>query len=205
MIYPRGYIMDKFERAALHTAWEALVLSKIDTLPVDLHKVMSTYGIDYALYSMFPEDMISEKFKKSDGFFHKYERLFKKPRTLIFLNDVDTCKVRRRFTIAHLLGHIILGHKNSENRYCINENDSTLHPLCIHANIFARELLMPTCILQALEVTKAKEIASLCDVTKILSEQAEQRIKLSYHHPNSLNELELEILLQFGRFIRQKK
>lgn len=69
MIYSRGYIMDKFERAALHTAWEALVLSKIDTLPVDLHKVMSTYGIDYTLYSMFPEDMISEKFKKAMVFF----------------------------------------------------------------------------------------------------------------------------------------
>ena len=181
--------MDKFERAALHTAWEALVLAKIDTLPVDLHKIMSTYGIDYTLYSTLPEKMISEKFKTSDGFFHKYERLFKKPRTLIFLNDVDTCKVKRRLTIAHLLGHIILGHSNGGNQYCISENDSTLHPLCIHANIFARELLMPTCVLQALEVTKAKEIESLCDVTTILSEQAEQRIKISYHQPSSFHDL----------------
>ena len=197
--------MDKFERAALHTAWEALVLAKIDTLPVDLHKIMSTYGFDYTLYSTLPENMISEKFKTSDGFFHKYERLFKKPRTLIFLNDIDTCKVKRRLTIAHLLGHIILGHSNGENQYCISENDSILHPLCIHANIFARELLMPTCVLQALEATKAKEIESLCDVTTILSEQAEKRIKLSYHQPSSLHELEIEILSQFGRFIRQKK
>lgn len=197
--------MDKFERAALHTAWEALILTKIDTLPVDLHKIMSTYGIDYTLYSTFPETMISEKFKTSDGFYHKYERLFKKPRTLIFLNDVDTCKVKRRLTIAHLLGHIILGHSSSANRCRISEKDSKLHPLCTHANVFARELLMPTCVLQALETTKAKEIEDLCDVTTILAEQAERRLNISCHQPSSLHELEIEILSQFGRFIRQKK
>ena len=197
--------MDKFEKAALHTAWEALILAKIDALPVDLHKIMSTYGIDYMLYSMFPENMISRKFKASDGFSLKCERLFKQPRTLIFLNDFDTCKVKRRFTIAHLLGHIILGHDNYANRYNISETDSTSHPLCTHANVFARELLMPTCVLQALDATKAKEIETLCDVTPVLSEQAEQRVKLTHHQPNSLHELEIEVLSLFGRFIRQKK
>jgi Zn-dependent peptidase ImmA (M78 family) len=68
---------------------------------------------------------------------------------------------RLRWTVAHELGHIILGHKNefpnrlTEAEYAIAE---------IEANLFAEELLMPTKILNSNLFPKNK-MQSLCNVS----------------------------------------
>lgn len=58
--------------------------------------------------------------------------------SIIFYNDKIENKGRIRWTIAHEIGHIVLGH----NKQCeINE---------VEANTFASQLLLPQCILKDL-------------------------------------------------------
>lgn len=62
---------------------------------------------------------------------------------LIVINGAES-EQRQRYTIAHELGHIILKHKRKKARF-FQKNcfDLTLQEK--YANIFASELLMPTC------------------------------------------------------------
>lgn len=72
--------------------------------------------------------------------------------------NIDEPICRQRFTIAHELGHIILGHKGISFRDSnLQYKDFILRMNEVTANSFAAELLMPEILLrQALETTMTK-------------------------------------------------
>ena len=70
-----------------------------------------------------------------------------------------------RFTLAHELGHVALKHKLNPAAHRNIEFDKKRTINEMQANIFARDVLMPACVLAKLNVSTANEISRLCDVS----------------------------------------
>ena len=90
------------------TAWDVLLKSQITELPVDLEKVCSGLGIRMFTtrdgYPLIQALGLEDSVLSSEGFTYRDERL-----KLIFYHR-PIMRERRRFTIAHEIGHLALGH-----------------------------------------------------------------------------------------------
>lgn len=109
---------------------------------------------------------------------------------------------RCRFTIAHELGHIFLGHltiTTQKYRTFVNndENENA-------ANIFARDLLAPACVLHELKISKAEDIARICNISMQAAEiRAERMAILEKRNAWYKNPIEKQVFYQFERFINE--
>ncbi len=190
-------------KKARDMAWSVLIDCGINKLPVNLNDIAKKYDIDIILYSQ--SNLISA-FKKEivtgDGFTSTINN-----KKVIFLNDRIKNKDRRRFTVAHELGHILLGH--NINKYIQARNmeiDSTIDMNELEANVFARNILMPACVLKELDVTTVDEIMEVCKISKQSAivrlrrlEELKKRDMFYMHH------LEKNVIKQFEEFIFNKK
>ena len=111
---------------------------------------------------------------------------------------------RCRFTIAHELGHVFLGHlmfKTTKYRTFVIQDETESE-----ANVFARNLLAPACVLHELQVLNPHDIAQLCNISLQSAEYRSQRIEELekrnkwYTHP-----LERQVYSQFEDFINNRK
>ncbi len=146
---------------ARNLSWEVIRDCKINCFPVNLGAICRHYEIKTIPYSKFTLwDMVDPLAKKGDGFSLKFEEQY-----YIIFNDYVNNLGRIRFTIAHEVGHILLGHVESITFYRNSEIDSNTNEEEAQANIFARDLLMPAAVLSALHVHSPKEIATLCNIS----------------------------------------
>jgi len=76
-------------------------------------------------------------------------------RAMIRINDSETNSGRKRFSIAHELGHFVLGHGHTLQKICSSQDLNTWYGGSeeAQANTFAAELLLP-----------GKLVEPLCDV-----------------------------------------
>lgn len=127
----------------------------------------------------------------------------------IIINDVPyifvkrNCTVaRQRFTVAHELGHILLGHVGNyelTNR----ELSPTDNPIEQEANMFAARLLAPACVLWGCGVKTAVEIETLCGISRQAAEYRMQRMNILYARNKFLTSaLERKVYEQFQDFIK---
>lgn len=121
----------------------------------------------------------------------------------IVYKDIEPSS-RCRFTIAHELGHIFLGHlliSTPQYRTFVLNNDTERS-----ANVFARDLLAPACILHELQMIKAIDIAKLCNVSLECAKYRENRMReLEIRNAWYLHPLERQVREQFNDFIENKK
>ena len=86
---------------ARNKAWEVLLHCKIGSLPIDLGEIADAYDLKVSIYS---ETTLVQLFRKDvlqgDGFI-----INNKSEKQIFINDGIKSRNRRRFTLAHELGH----------------------------------------------------------------------------------------------------
>ena len=148
-------------KQARDAAWRTLISCKISSLPVDVRKVGSHLG--YQQYSYRSADKtiryfhLEEQRRISDGF-----TVCLQSRAYIFYDD--TCSIgRQRFTVAHEIGHLVLGHLQAGGYTTHNINISD--QMERQANQFAARLLAPACVLHAMGVTSAEEISQLCHIS----------------------------------------
>ena len=99
-----------------------------DKLPVPVDKIAEKLGLKLVEFE-FPES---------------FSGVLRKERGVIGVNKNHPL-VRRRFTVAHELGHFILGHEGDS----IDEQSDRPMPLEREANTFASHLLIPTDLVTA--------------------------------------------------------
>lgn len=116
----------------------------------------------------------------------------------------DTLELAQsRMTIAHELGHILLGHEYKYSDLRFEKTDKKLK--CEReADMFAVRFLAPACVLHELGATTADDIARLCVIPRSVAVERARRMKLLeargafYKSP-----LEREVRDKFDDFIRK--
>ena len=122
----------------------------------------------------------------------------------ILVNKLES-PARQRFTIAHELGHILLGHVSEcgfQKRSCV-EKDKDIET---QANVFASRLLAPSCVLLFCNITSCYDIKQLCNISL---EASQYRLKsLNYRSYKNIllnSKLEIQLSYQFVDFIKKHK
>ena len=177
----------KFSRDA---AWRLLIDLGICELPVKVSDVCKQIGVDVKLYR--PKDGKSGECQIFDG---KYT---------IYVN-ADEPPERQRFTVAHELGHILLGHVG-KYKLVNREPGPDDNPIEQAANVFAVRLLAPACVLHELNVRSAEDIARICNISQQAAQFRFQRLKvLNERNKFYISPLERTVKMQFDKYIEENK
>lgn len=171
-------------------AWQILINEQVTELPVMVGQLCRQMGIQVRQNS--PED-------NNDGYSTIIDG-----RAWIFVSD-RCSPARQRFTCAHELGHILLGHVG---RYELvnREPSGTDNPIEQAANVFASRLLAPACVLWALDARTPEQIAQLCQISYQAATFRAERMAILYERGKFLSSpLERKVYRQFREFIQTKK
>ena len=140
--------------------------------PVNLHKLAEDLKVRIH-YKILPANL--------DGWTVELNTaLVKEPRYLMLINS-RRLKVRQRFTIAHEIGHIVLGHFEIKSKaLCkhrkITEEDNYKYEM--EADSFASELLIPTPhLLKLAKEGKNKNINKLCSFYGVSKQAMEIKLE----------------------------
>ena len=181
-----------------NAAWQILIDHDASALPIRISALCKAMGIPIHLQDLSGGDSYS---LMVDG------------RPVIVVND--QCSVQRqRFTAAHELGHIVLGHVGEYtlvNREPSPSDNSVEH----EANVFASRLLAPAIVLRDLGVRSSEEIARLCDISAPAAAFRWERLQLLYERERQflaergrscfgMHPLEREVQAQFCDYIRNQ-
>lgn len=209
-------------KKARDKAWEVISNYNVSSLPVDVIGLCAGMGIITSSYQKAKRTIrafgLAEYASGNDGFATVING-----RYFIFYDDTVTPQGRIRFTLAHELGHIVLGHLTSENISCRagvtvwnRSEHSEPNKLEAAANIFSSRLLAPACVLWALDLHAPEAIAELCGLSasaaKVRSERMEQLYQREREWLRKYNKTcfgisaqEKAALKQFEKFINYKK
>ena len=94
----------------------------------------------------------------------------------IVFDDTDTLG-KQRFTVAHELGHILLGHA-LKNGYYTRQNNLVKPADETAADMFAARLLAPSCVLWGIGAQTAAEIAAVCNISITAARIRAERLDL---------------------------
>lgn len=179
----------RYEEIAM-TASEVLTDYGINSFPIDVFELAKRMKFKVCTYSEFKPTETIVLLNGSDEGMSCYGCDSK--RFLIVYND-SKIKTRIRFTIAHEIGHIVLGHKES------NEETES------EANFFARQLLVPPCVLLFKHITDFLVISNMFDVSTEVALNAINAIenRISFKHLTLAN-YEIDLLKHFHLYEEDK-
>lgn len=178
-------------KTARNASWQCLSDYKVDSLPVKVSEIAKQAGI-----VILKNSDVNELEEGQSGLTTWQDGKF-----YIVYRDIEP-SYRCRFTIAHELGHIFLGHVMTDTpmyrTFAINDDNESA------ANIFARDLLAPACVLHELGITTKEEIAKLCNISPTSAGFRAERMRVLearnvwYMHP-----LERQVYKLFENFIKE--
>lgn len=164
-------------KIARDRAWQTLIETKVNILPINLKEIFRYYNIGL---KSFINDT-DEAFIKNN---------------IVYFNKNYNIK-RIRFTLAHELGHILLKHENLNHTIHTYNNIEEYQ-----ANIFARCLLMPAIVLKELNCISPQDISNICQVSLQAAEYRSKRMqKLLLRNKFNLSPLERQVYNNFKNFI----
>lgn len=188
-------------------AWKIILDMDFTELPIKVSAICRKLGIQVRSYEkakkLLERHQLEYKTLEIDGFTLGIDGRY----TILFN---EHCSIQRnRFTVAHELGHILLGHvpKDGIHITAINREPSSKdNPLEQQANVFASRLMAPLCVLKSLRINDAKDIARLCDISETAAQFRFNRLKLINEREQhkscyNLSPLEREVLEQFRSYI----
>ena len=179
---------------ARNNAWQTLLDLNITSLPVDVISICKTLGINVVKNSV-----INELKSNESGVC-----LFENNEWYIIFDDTSS-KERARFTIAHELGHILLGHP-LQYGYHARKIDVSKPDVEVEADIYASRLLAPACVLWGLDLHTPEEIKAVCGISYTAAKIRAERMEILYKRSKFLTSpLERKIYSNFATYIRQNK
>ena len=129
--------------------------------------------------------------------------ILKNEQWYIIFNDTESVPVCR-FTVAHEIGHILLGHiLVSGTKYrTFSKRDEEEQ----EADMFAARLLAPACVLHELQALSAEQIAKVCNISISAAEVRSERMQvLEARNKYYLHPLERRVREQFADYIKENK
>lgn len=171
--------------------------ANINALPVSPVEAAAAEGITAVAYSSISEIYcreLEELYAQS-----RFGFSFKKDgRYFIAVNDRLCSEKRRRFTIAHELGHCVLGHLDNGRSPCAADERA--------ADVFAAELLAPLCVLNFCCVTSPLEISRMCGISRKAAEIrfAELQKKRVSDFDFLGSDDDIRIVTRFSRYITSR-
>jgi Zn-dependent peptidase ImmA (M78 family) len=172
-------------------AWRCLYDYQIDRLPVDVLRIASDAGI-----RVMPDSGVGLLRTHQTGM-----ACYDGARWTIVYDGMQTMEACR-FTIAHELGHIFLGHglKMGEADEAPREEIGKQHER--EADHFAVRLLCPACMLWALDLHTAEEIAAVCRVPLEVAKKRAARMTTLYKRGQFLHSsLERDVFRRFEGYL----
>lgn len=191
---------------AYDAARELMVEENITSLPVDPYSIARNLGVDLIAFDDPQNGLPPKRIQKLRSL--KIDAILIKPdpeiETYWIFYDNQILQDRQRFTIAHELGHIRLGHKNADSlmRKQFNREKD---PVEIEADDFAGELLRPPALMALTNVENVNEIQCICWVSSSSAENGAKRIRNIKHRiAAKKDKIVLFYKKQFYNFINQK-
>lgn len=178
-------------KGARDGSWRFLLDYKVDKLPLDLNTVAETMELKIR--------------KDTSGILLPSERgatITDGDRTYILLKP-SSVEVMR-YTTAHELGHIFLGHPMINGRY--GRTFVMDNPFEYQAERFAIDILAPACVLWGLGLHTPQQIAEVCNISMTSAIKRAKRMEELYRRNMFLSHtLECEVYQQFKKFIEENK
>jgi len=173
-------------------AWQCLVDFEICTLPIDILKIAKTCNIRVVRNSSL--NILSEG-EKGKSFFDGD--------SWIIIYDDESPTENARFTIAHELGHIFLGHETTHAKYLGAKEFKNKPVNEKQADMFALRLLCPACVIWGLDLRTANDIAAYCRVDQKVAAERHRRMKELYKRNKFLTSpMEKELYGNFKEYIK---
>ena len=182
-------------------AWKTLIECGVSALPVRPSEICKHYKWVLADYIAGERSIkllgLAELKGRTDGFCAVTEN-----HVYIFF-DSSLPVGRQRFTVAHEIGHLILGHVGNgmatvENR----EPTGAEREEEREANQFAARLLAPACVLHEIGASTPEEIQELCGISRQAAQfRAERMQELERRNRYYTSQLEQQVAKQFESYI----
>jgi len=191
---------DDYKRAR-DLSWRVLLNTGTRELPVKVSRICRGYGVTLRSYQvgapLIRELGLEAQCDISDGF-----TVRSGDRCYVFYN-MEQPPGRVRFTIAHELGHVLLGHLGDGEHTVYNRESSSEDAPEEHtANVFASRLLAPACVLHALGAVTPEQIAAVCDISMAAARLRAGRMGvLEQRGKYGASPLERQVLAQFRSYI----
>ena len=188
-------------KTARDVAWKILLECSIDSLPVRPSVICEHYSWVLADYHTGASSIallgLGELTKQTDGFC-----AVTKNHTYIFF-DSTLPAGRQRFTIAHEIGHLVLGHVAPGGATTVNREPTPGDdPIERQANQFAARLLAPACVLHELGAVTPEAIQQACGLSRQAAEfRAARMQELERRNRYYTSPLERRVLQQFASHI----
>lgn len=179
-------------KIARNKAWETLIKCNITSLPINLATIARLNNITILKYSNSKQNLTG------DGFSLNVNNV-----NVIYYNDKKP-KTRIRFTLAHELGHCLLGHLKVGKTYNRNsEKDfDGMDIYEMQANVFARDILMPATVLHSLDIKSFEDISRICNVSEQSAKiRYERLLELEKRNMFNRHPLEKQVYKQFQKYI----
>ena len=155
--------------------WQLLAKYEICELPVRVSAICAGEGVELYSYQkaagLIDSLRLRELVTGNDGLAF----CLKERRIILF--DSSCSEARQRFTVAHELGHFLLGHvteltgTDGLQRHMQGEKET-------QANIFASRLLAPLCVLWGMDIASAGELQAVCNISAEVAQYRYNRLCL---------------------------
>ena len=177
--------------------WRILLDCGVTRLPVDLNCICRQLGVGVYRYKDIKG--LPDTTLQAEGLLYFQDNM------PVILYNQDKPAVRIRFTVAHELGHLILGHVASGEQGIVRREQWKIDdPIETAANQFAIRLLAPACVLWGLGADTPEEIVRWCGISLQAARLRAERMTMLYQRGKFLTSpLERRVYAQFLPFIRE--
>ena len=174
-------------KSVRNASWHCLLDHQVKTLPVSVLTLAKSMNIrvvkNSSVYELSPIERGLSVYQDDQWY--------------VIYDDEDIVQ-KRRFTIAHEMGHILLGH--DIKKYSKDDRAE------MEADMFALRLLAPACVLWGLNLHSKEEIAAACSICNNAAYRRSERMKVLYRRNKFLEApLERKLFDQFKAFISEQK
>ncbi len=179
---------------ARDAAWKTLIDFHVCELPVSLSRICKDLGI-----AILDNKQANELQPGENGI-----AVMQNDKWYIIFDDTDIYG-KQRFTIAHELGHILMGHEMKNGYYTRRDNISKPADET-EADIFASRLLAPACVLWGINACTAEQISEVCSISHAAATIRAERMEVLRKRGKFLTSpLERQVYKQFENYIENNR